>query len=158
MRLMHFSNAAEIGAASRSYQREGVKPQGFWVSDESEGSHGWSSWCRAEEYSLGTNAYDVELTDDANVLTISTADAVRDFHESYGVGRGAYYVDWARVADQWQGILITPYQWSLRLSDAQWYYSWDCASGCIWDAAAVKSVTRLGETREMVPALLEGGA
>lgn len=155
MRLMHFSNAPTINVKSRPFQQDGSKPAGFWVSDESDGSHGWSSWCRAEDYGIGSNAFEVELADDANVLTISTSAALLDFHEEYAVREYnsplfSYYVDWRTVAKLWQGILITPYQWQLRLSDLRWYYSWDCASGCIWDAAAIKSVTLVGETRMAV--------
>lgn len=32
-----------------------------------------------------------------------------------------------------------PYQWECRLDrDTFWYYSWDCASACIWNLQAVR--------------------
>lgn len=145
MILTHFSSAETIQLEGRSYvQRDHFKPTGLWVSDESVGSYGWSLWCAAEEYGIGPNAFSVVLADDSRVLTLTTPEAIKMFDSRYT--NGDQYIDWARVAERWQGILITPYQWSLRLSDVRWYYSWDCASGCIWDPAAVASVTRVDVT------------
>jgi hypothetical protein len=49
-------------------------------------------------------------------------------------------IDWPRVAAEYQGIIIHPYLGSRRMSRfGRWYYLWDVASGCVWDAAAVKS-------------------
>ena len=53
-------------------------------------------------------------------------------------------IQWDRVAERYQGIVITPYIWSRRLEpETHWYYPWDCASGCIWDGEAVESITVL---------------
>lgn len=49
------------------------------------------------------------------------------------------YIDWASVCRAYQGIVISPYFWSRRMGP-MWYYSWDCASGVIWDADAIESV------------------
>lgn len=54
---------------------------------------------------------------------------------------GHDHINWPMVADRYQGIVIAPYLWSRRMDGGLWYYGWDCASGCIWDAAAVASVT-----------------
>ena len=57
---------------------------------------------------------------------------------------GKLAIRWQDVALDYQGILIAPYQWSLRLDkDFRWYYMWDCASGCIWDLSAIASLTLL---------------
>lgn len=146
MKLIHYSNAASVVVESRK-QTDRMKPTGLWVSDEDD--YGWSTWCTEEEFGIGANAFAVTLADDANVLTLSTPDEIRAFHVQ--VSRGRYDVDWAAVARRWQGILITPYQWSLRLSDVDWYYPWDCASGCIWDAQAIASVAPIAAV------LSEGG-
>ena len=144
MTLMHFTDAETLTVESRAqdgpHPRRHFKPNGLWVSDESEGSDGWRSWCADNESRLGRNAFAIELALDASVLTLATPEAIREFDAEFGTG-DRYRVAWDRVAARWQGILITPYQWSLRLSDVDWYYPWDCASGCIWDAAAIASVT-----------------
>lgn len=138
--LRHYSDVAAIVAGSRipPQDRPSTKPRGFWVSDESDETS-WSAWCRDNEYGIGRNEFVVTLADDANLLILSTPRAVRDFDREFGCGDD-YRFDWAPVADRWQGIFISPYQWSLRLSDVGWYYTWDCASGCIWDPAAIASV------------------
>lgn len=67
----------------------------------------------------------------------------KDLPDLYGITAidrrpTVYDIDWPRVAEKWQGIIITPYQWSRRLTNhTMWYYGWDCASGCIWDADAI---------------------
>jgi len=58
-------------------------------------------------------------------------------------------VDWPRLAKEYQGILIPTYIWERRLSfkgpPADWYYTWDCASGCIWSADAIEKITLRSE-------------
>lgn len=47
--------------------------------------------------------------------------------------------DWIDVASRYSGIEIAPYQWKRRIHPSTfWYYTWDCASGCIWDLSAIK--------------------
>jgi hypothetical protein len=53
-----------------------------------------------------------------------------------------YEIDWYRVAEQYDGIIITPYIYERRLTEyTTWYYSWDCASGCIWNGKAIANIT-----------------
>lgn len=48
------------------------------------------------------------------------------------------------IGARYDGIVITPYVWSMRLDrSAFWYYGWDCASGCIWNASAVAELVPL---------------
>lgn len=57
------------------------------------------------------------------------------------VEEGTPLIDWRRVAESYQGIVIAPYVWARRHHLASgWYYAWDCASGCIWDSAAVAAI------------------
>jgi len=143
------------------------KPAGFWVSDEARGVHGWRAWCRAEGFRSYAMRYEheVELADDAKILYLRTAEDIDKFAGKYGhhlmelLGRsssmdediwGGKYIDmidWHRVAKKYHGIIITPYQWSQRLGRHMWYYGWDCASGCIWNRRAIKSITMVKEHR-----------
>lgn len=51
---------------------------------------------------------------------------------------------WPKVAKEYQGIIISPYQWERRdFFGTFWYSGWDCASGCIWDKEAIKSIIRV---------------
>jgi hypothetical protein len=151
VKLMHFSDAEMLVPTGPVLdQRPDYKPHGLWVSDESEDSYGWRSWCEDNEYSLGRNAFGVKLLDTAEVLTLTKPESIRQFAEMFAALGDHMFINWGRVVETWQGILITPYQWSLRLSDLRWYYSWDCASGCIWDPSAIASVTRLS-TKVVAP-------
>ena len=55
-------------------------------------------------------------------------------------------IAWEKVAAKYDGLIITPYIWQRRM-ELNWYYTWDCASGCIWNVRAIKDI-RLIETVE----------
>lgn len=142
----------------------GMKPHGFWIS--AEGDDDWKQWCLSERFRLINLRYthEVILRSDANVLWIKTIEELDAFDEKYmaenspldilnSLGNAADAlnfakvpkslrqrisgIDWRKVAGDYQGIIISPYQWQRRLGDSLWYYTWDCASGCIWDGAAI---------------------
>jgi hypothetical protein len=127
-----------------------LKPSGFWVSVESddEDSYGWSNWCLDNDFDVAklANVHEVTLAAGANILRINTAEELRTFTRAwdlptYRPPKLGERINWQGVAELYQGILITPYLWSERLSnEAFWYYGWDCASGCIWDLAAIESI------------------
>jgi hypothetical protein len=142
------------------------KPNGFWVSDDSD--HGWADWCLAEEFRLDGLRYRhrVTLSESANILGIHNGEQLEVFHEIYSVedefsrsfNRSYDYhdkkhywpINWHAVAEKYDGIIITPYLWSHRLDGPSWYYGWDCASGCIWNLAAIESVTA-APLKELTP-------
>lgn len=137
--LRHYAGAAVSLDRGRTYRQElYAKPEGFWVSVLGEDD--WPSWCRAEQYAVDLLAFEHEVTlaTDAKILTLETPDAIRTFHGAYGLG--SWSVDWAGVAERYDGIIIAPYQWSLRLNGPSWYYGWDVASGCIWNLDAITDV------------------
>lgn len=140
------------------------KPKGLWVSDDSD--YGWAEWCkdnnfRPEDLKIKTR---IHIHDHARILLLDSADEILKFTRMFGVlptltqqmfnerpelesdpffisQRG---INWVAVAQQYQGILITPYLWSCRMHDtARWYYPWDCASGCIWDGRAIAKFERI---------------
>lgn len=159
MRLLHYSDSPV--EAVRSVRQPshhmawhgGRKPDGFWVSVE--GPDDWRSWCETESFRDCDRqiAYEVILAPNHGVLIIGTLSAMLAFHAEYGVD-GSYsssgkVIDWQRVARDYLGIIIAPYRWEQRL-DAPcggWYYGWDCASGCIWDAAAIAELRQVSDGR-----------
>jgi hypothetical protein len=154
--LVHFTrdNDFKLGLEPWTYeQRRGDKPVGLWLSDEAD--YGWDEWCKSNlECSAGKYAYTVELAPEAHVLHLATDTAVANFaasfKEPFPHSDYFYWINWPRVVKLWQGILITPYQWSLRLHpDFFWYYGWDCASGCIWDVSVIQTIKEWnGRNRE----------
>lgn len=153
MQLSHFSDHKILEFYSVPQDREGAgfgKPRGLWVSVDGEDD--WPAWCKAEQFrdTDKQNHYRVNLAETHGCLVLTTADEVFDFGVKYGkptsepYARG--YIDWARVAREYNGLIIAPYQWPARLDERSfWYYGWDCASGCIWGAAAVQSIELLRE-------------
>lgn len=144
MRLVHFS-AEPLGALRTvvAKMEPSFKPHGLWLSDEDD-EQSWSAWCTAEEFGLGTITTEFDLVPNHNVLHLASADDLLDFTADYGSGSNVHkfdYIDWQRVADKYQGLLITPYVWSCRY-DLMWYYGWDCASACVWDVSALARSVR----------------
>lgn len=130
-----------------------AKPVGLWVSVD--GPDDWKQWCEVEGWRDidAQHHHRVTLHEDANVLHLASVEEMTAFHEEFScpdkviaeasplLATKFRAIDWTTVASRYQGIIIAPYQWSLRLSELSWYYPWDCASGCIWDADAIQAVT-----------------
>ena len=120
------------------------KPCGLWLSVD-------DAWHVAALDMFGDEGLKysslITLAHDANILRLTTVCEIDDFTEQYTVAVDDKFpilgrvIDWRRVAAEYQGIIIAPYQFSRRLTQHTfWYYGWDCASGCIWDTAAIASV------------------
>lgn len=135
------------------YMRPYMKPDGLWLSPEDnteECDDSWRDYCSLElSGSTLTYKYHVKLASCANLLIISDVSGMYTFWKKYRYTEefghfGCLAIRWQDVAVAYQGILIAPYQWSLRLhSDFFWYNTWDCASGCIWDISAIQFITLL---------------
>jgi len=149
VRLVHYS-AKPLGLPLRPIDPErkvGLgKPPGFWVSVDGNGD-GWKEWCESEDWGMGTLkfAHEIELAPAANVLKIEGAAALDEFHWEFVRPNAHRYdydaIDWPRVMSLHQGIIIAPYIHERRLSDVvNWYYTWDCASGVIWDLKAIDRI------------------
>lgn len=123
------------------------KPRGLWVSVQ--GEYDWAEWCQGEGFSISPMAYQIKLKKDAEILYLTSPAEMEEFQEKFG-RRGTpffierWVIDWTRVASKYQGIIIAPYHWECRLK-MDWYYGWDCQSGCIWDRSAIQSVQRMLE-------------
>lgn len=149
MRLLHHSRAflERVYDADQSADALEMwfKPVGLWVTVP--GDDDWPSWCRDSDFHIDclTHATEVVLRPDARVLVLDTEDGVVAFNSDFGHSREMRWVargiDWVRVASLYQGIVIAPHQSRLRLKrEFVWYSTWDCASGCIWDAKAVREL------------------
>lgn len=154
MKLIHYTDVP-FSLEPRTYDHKDVywknKPRGLWVSIE--GKNDWKEWCEAEEFALEdlNVSYEVKLKKNANILHLKTAQEIRNLCNLYPylnpqwddpTGRRlcrTYEVYWPKMAQEYQGIIIAPYQWDCRIDDeCSWYYGWDCASGCIWDIDCIE--------------------
>lgn len=154
MRFVHYSANPDL-SLDRLYSVEQFpvehkghlhsKPQGLWLSDDDEEDN-WKVWCEAEIFNLDklTNAYAVSL-DLSNVLHIDNNLDLLKVHNKYRSGYRLFnFIDWQRMAKDYQGIIISPYQWDVRYSEeVEWYYGWDVACACIWDMSAISSFEKV---------------
>lgn len=154
-RLSHFSKKplGTIKSKEQPGEQPGWasqhKPFGLWVSVDGEDD--WAAWCEAESFGIGHLRYRIDLRDPGALLWITDELELLAFTERYDKphsfsnghrSRKGEYIDWVRVAQDWPGMVIAPYIWSCRLRDGTgWYYGWDCASGCIWNASMIASTT-----------------
>jgi len=164
-KYIHFSGTKVKAIYSQEQGDEPhFKPYGFWFSDESD--FGWSEWCKGEDFHLGNLKYQSQITisDKANILYIRNGKQLEKFTKDYqklpsgmkeayeksgfGLELGSMWIDWKKVAKKYQGIVITPYLWKYRMDiNIEWYYPWDCASGCIWDKDAIESIKLLSSVK-----------
>lgn len=154
MRLLHYCNE-EFELEPNEYSQEDwryemqSKPHGLWVSVE--GEYDWKWWCEGEGFRVEylDLCYEVVLKKCANILYINTAEELYEFTKKYPLRggilekvfneRSTHQIDWLKVKNEYQGIIIPNYLWECRLSmDSSWYYGWDCSSGSIWDLSCIE--------------------
>jgi hypothetical protein len=150
MEFSHYSHIPFEFDNTRTYDQEDHrggygKPRGFWLSVDGEAD--WKEWCESNEWRLDGLAHRVAFTvsPDADVRVITSVEELREFHDEYS--RDSLHpalhrmIDWAAVAERYDGIIIAPYLWSIRLDHHLfWYYGWDCASGCFWNLKVIEPV------------------
>jgi hypothetical protein len=125
------------------------KPKGFWYSFGTE----WLDWCLEEGGVgfLGNYVYAINVNPKKLLALTTTAD-VYNFSKKHYTPIDSNFPDFARVikwgdvAAEYSGIEINPYHWEARLDPKTfWYYSWDVASGCIWEPSPVVGFELLAE-------------
>ena len=111
------------------------KPKGLWYDCDKE----WMSWISSEmpDWVTGYNyVYTIHLNK-SNILELKSEDDILNFTQEYGTA-STNHIDWKKVSSKYAGIEICPYQWGLRMYEkTRWYYTWDVASGCIWNPSGV---------------------
>lgn len=137
--LSHYSDQPTFDLRPASYlQSAEFKPSGLWLSVD--GAEDWPYWCGKEGFRLTALAYRHQfvLNDASRILMVTDTNGIDALSQGYGASAYSFGLDWSRLAREFGGLIIAPYQWERRLcSSSRWYYSWDCASGCIWDVSTV---------------------
>ena len=110
-------------------QRITYKPRGLWLSCGSD----WIDFVRSQEMSKFDGDYIYRISvDRSRIAHLLTQNDVLRFHRSFAtITHGGALIDWRRVAFDYDGIMICPYQRHLR-DKLDWYGGWDVASACIW--------------------------
>lgn len=118
------------------------KPVGLWYGFGTS----WVDWVKSEMPQwIGTYFYKLEVNKN-NLIQLNDFIDIGAFSEHYrsmdSDNTRIHEIDWLKVSKDYSGIEINPYCYKARLEmKTIWYYSWDIASGCIWNDNAVKSFT-----------------
>jgi len=121
------------------------KPKGLWYSCGDD----WIQWASSEMPGMINKAnylYKIEVNYD-KIKTVHSEAEFTFLEKEYGAKSmiGGTVIDWKKLQDDgFAGIEICPYFNNKRYT-AQWYYSWDVASGCIWDPAGLVDFKLLGK-------------
>jgi len=152
MKYVHFSKEPLIYKNLKNRQQSKKasafgKPNGLWFSDEGA-EESWLWWCKGEKFGLERFKFANELLIDfSNVLCLKNINDLLQFSDKYSIFDPLLEmnaIDWTSVASRYVGIMITPYQWDLRFDKkVEWYYPWDCASGCIWNKTAIHRISTM---------------
>lgn len=115
------------------------KPKGLWYGI----GPSWAEWAYYNMPDMiKPYIFKLELNKKKMLVieSVRELDAFEKIHKvEHPVVPRMSYIDWQKVAGKYMGIQIAPYLWQRRMHSF-WYYGWDCASGCIWTPAAIKSV------------------
>lgn len=161
MTFSHFSDSPIREIRSSPQYPNSYKPEGLWLSVDGEDD--WLS-CSAAMKSVMEQGFDcrnklrhvVTLAEGHCVLSLDTLEKLSAFDREYGYQRESLgtFIDWERVAQDHDGIIISPYWGKSPGEDFFWYLGWDCASGCIWHPRAVARIEIVPLVQEPVAAVL----
>jgi hypothetical protein len=133
-----------------SAQEIRFKPRGLWYGIGTE----WIDWVRGEMPEWESEHVFIIKVNEPRIKIIRTLDEIDAFTKEYGSNEGSsryrmtggsykdYSIDWRRVAADYDGIEIAPYNYRAR-NEYIWYYGWDVASGCIWNKGALQDIKRI---------------
>jgi hypothetical protein len=134
-------------------QKNDMKPKGLWYSCGPD----WVEWVVSNmPHWAKKNIYEIGIG--GNVLRISNSRELREFSNKYKTGipgglstlHDLYdnlYIDWPKVAKEYDGIEICPYIGACRM-EMNWYYPWDVASGCLWNQAGLSNTKLIAQYDE----------
>lgn len=141
LELLHYSKNPVLEPYPVSQRQwPGMKPEGLWLSV----GDAWKQWNDREEFLTAEyfeNVFRVRLKRDANVLLLDTAEALNEFTARLS-SEDPNLVMWKLLEDSFDGVVVAPYR-DRRELRAPWLYTWDFASGCLWEPGAVEKITLL---------------
>jgi hypothetical protein len=123
--LSHYSRDKSIHI-KKSDNHGSFKPKGLWLSVD--GPCDWLEWCEGEGFGLDrfSNRFIVTLKDEANVVVLHKEADFERMNRDYGhcLVKDYLVIDWDKVAEDYDGILIPKYHWEYRMQSeySSWYY------------------------------------
>jgi len=166
---LHHTPAKRI-VKTRSYpQKLDYKPEGLWYGIDLA----WREWCSGEMPKWNRrnkNHFSIEFKPRQinKILFLDSIEKIEAFIDKYGgypswmtdsFSKSRYatelfrtkhvYIHWEKVAADYGGIEISPYQHTLR-HRYLFYYGWDIASGCIWNLSLIKKITKINKPKQTI--------
>jgi hypothetical protein len=159
MRFIHYSDVPVPKVEPKlqdGHDSRDSKPIGLWLSVIGEdGSDSWKKYCEQTNKPLGPHRIEIVIKENV-VLHVRNAAEIDKLTRTYGYfpecrehekshpdfARSA--ICWRRVAEKYDGIVVAP-ECVERRREPLWYYTWDCASGCVWSPNAVKELKPLSQ-------------
>ncbi len=120
------------------------KPVGFWWGVGTE----WMEFCVDDYGTVRPYIYEV-LVDESKLLRITNYEEFDKFSHEYleipeifrrhPISSVSFCgtIGWKDMMKKYGGVEIAPYLYERRLH-SRWYYTWDAASGCVWDKNCVE--------------------
>ena len=143
LRLFHYASKRidRLHGTGYAQLRDQMKPVGLWLSV----GRAWQRWCEAEDFHLEDlrRLHYVWVRRDGLLILRSERDIDRFTREYLDAAATSEYrsIDWGKVAARYTGIVIAPYCWKRRMAHhTSWYYTWDCASACVWDLSIIDNI------------------
>lgn len=138
---IHMSGKTKLDNLRNVEQRIGSKPEGLWYAF----GDAWLNWVRSEMPHWERTKFfrlDIDLS---KILRLNHSGDLLSFTKKYrciSKVSSNYYIDWPKVAKEYDGIEIDKYYYNHRY-DLDWYYGWDIESGCVWNYDCIKSIKRI---------------
>jgi hypothetical protein len=120
----------------------GAKPDGIWFS-VGDGSDWRELVCKRFNTNDVKYRTEIFLNEAAKILWIKNADDLDAFTIKYGYIRpdGQKAIDWANIATQFAGIIISPLCVErCNYEPTYWYACWEVSCGCVWQVKAVRDL------------------
>jgi hypothetical protein len=159
MRFIHYSDLGiitKVQYPDDGPDHRGTKPPGLWFSVVSQdGSDSWKHWCEKNSRQLGTYRTEIVFRPDARLLWLDDADVIGGLTNAF-----RYFPDcpdwqrsnpvytrsairWERMAKKYDGVILTDPRCFEPQNKGHWYFTWDCASGCVWSPTPVAKLKPL---------------
>jgi hypothetical protein len=122
-------------------QRKASKPSGLWYGF----GDSWLNWVKSEMPGWERSKFFKLELDLSKMLRLEHSSDLLSFTKKYRIITeidSNYYIDWPKIAKEYSGIEIDKYYYNHRY-DLNWYYSWDVASGCVWNQNAIIKIKRI---------------
>lgn len=135
------------------------KPPGLWYDVDGD----WKRYCFNDYWNQEGFEHRYELILDLKqIMIVDSPEMFELFCDSYHPVKPEFRsalhprwgeeISWTQLMKECAGVEIAPYFWKFRNDPkCNWYYTWDCASGCIWDYAAILDVHEIPAGEQAPP-------